>query len=267
MANTVFFAWQMDTSAEFNKDFIWRALQDATANLATGAQPELSARPEKDTEGVSGNPNIVETIFRRISECSIFVADLTLVAETPKGKKAPNPNVLLELGYAARCISWARTILVMNNTFGGGADLPFDILQHRWPIEYRVTEHTQVRDRRYSSLTEVLTEALKACEEHALTRARDMFLALDTATFELVALYEHTAVIPMRLPAKKMGQVLTSLQENLAFRRLVDLGAVRVISEPEVAYAWTSDGRRMIREINAEQPMLLSMLRTHATSD
>ena len=265
MADTVFFAWQLDTPSELNKDFIWSALQDAANHLAT-AQPELSPRPEKDTEGASGNPNIVETVFRRISECSIFVADLTLVAKTAKGKKTPNPNVLLELGYAARCIGWNKTILVMNSTTGRGADLPFDILQHRWPIEYHVTEDSQVRDEQYSSLADVLTKALKACEEYTLTRARDMFLALDTATFELVALYELGTVIPMRLPAKKMGQVLTSLQENLAFRRLVELGAVRVISTPEVGYVWTSDGRRMIQEINLAQPRLLSMLRAHATS-
>ena len=126
MANTIFFAWQLDIPSELNKDFIWRALQDAATNLVTDAQPELSPRPEKDTEGASGNPNIVETIFKRISECSIFVADLTFVAETTNGKKTPNPNVLLELGYAARCIGWDRTILVMNNTAGSGADLPFN---------------------------------------------------------------------------------------------------------------------------------------------
>src|SRR5512136_3119868 len=152
MDNTIFFAWQLDTPSDLNKDFIWRALQDAAANLLDHAQPELSPRPEKDTEGISGNPNIVETIFRRISECSIFVADVTFVAETAKGKKTPNPNVLLELGYATRCISWDRTILVMNSTAGGGADLPFDMVQHRWPIEYKLTEYTQVRDKRYFSL-------------------------------------------------------------------------------------------------------------------
>lgn len=266
MANTVFFAWQLDTPSNLNKNFIWRALQEATIELADHFQPELAPRPEKDTEGVSGNPNIVETIFRRIRECSIFIADLTFVAEMPNGKKTPNPNVLLELGYATRCIGWNRTILVMNSTAGGGSDLPFDMSQHRWPIEYKLTENTQVRDKRYLCLKEALVAALKACEASILTRARDMFLALDTATFQLVALFEHAAVIPIRLPAKTMGQTLISLQENLAFRRLVDLGALRVISEPQLGYGWTADGRRMINEINATQPKLLPMLRAHAGS-
>ena len=95
MPNTIFFAWQLDTPSEQNKDFIWKALQDAASRLANEAQPELSPRPEKDTEGVSGNPNIVQTIFKRIRECSIFVADLTFVAETARRKKTPNHNVLL----------------------------------------------------------------------------------------------------------------------------------------------------------------------------
>lgn len=265
MSNTIFFAWQLDTPVEDNKNFIWRALQDASLSLSNDARPELSPRPERDTEGVSGNPNVVQTIFNRIENCSVFVADLTFVATTNRGKKIPNPNVSLELGYAARSIGWDRTVLVMNNAFGGAEDLPFDIRQHRWPINYRITEQTQVRSKRYVSLTNVFIDALKACEDNILTRAREMFLALDTATFEIVAIFENTQVIPLPLPAKNMGETLISLQHNLAFRRLVDLGALVVVSEPAIGYSWSADGQRMIKEINRSQPSLLSAFRTHSS--
>lgn len=264
MANTVFFAWQLDTPSDENKGFIWTALQEAVADLADSLEPELAPRPEKDTEGISGNPNIVETIFRRIRECSLFVADVTLIATAPSGKKTPNPNVLLELGYASRSVGWDRTILVMNGAFGGGAELPFDMLQHRWPIEYTLTENTKVRDKRFSELRVALAAALRVCEESILSRARDMFLALDMTTFQLVAAFEHSSVVPMRILDKTIFEVLAGLQENLAFRRLVDLGALRVISEPELGYGWTADGRRMIEHINLVQPRLLPMLRAYA---
>jgi hypothetical protein len=152
MPNTVFFAWQLDTPSEQNKAFIWNALIDAIQATNPSAHPELSPRPEADTQGVPGTPNIVETIFNRIRACSVFVADISFVGSTPRGKKRPNPNVLIELGFAARSVGWNRTILVLNSAFGDAKDLPFDILQHRWPIEYRLTEHTQVWDKRYATL-------------------------------------------------------------------------------------------------------------------
>src|SRR4051794_31773997 len=115
MANTVFFAWQLDTTSEGNKAFIWSALQKAAVDCANNTQPEMSPRPERDTQGLAGTPNIVETIFRRIRECSMFVADVSFVAATAAGKKMPNPNVMLELGFAVRSIGWERTILVFND--------------------------------------------------------------------------------------------------------------------------------------------------------
>ena len=92
MSNTVFFAWQLDTPSEQNKAFIWNALIDAIQTTNPSAHPELSPRPEADTQGVPGTPNIVETIFNRIRACSVFVADISCVGSTPRGKKMPNPH-------------------------------------------------------------------------------------------------------------------------------------------------------------------------------
>lgn len=66
----------------------------------------MTPRPESDTGGVPGSPNIIETVFGRIRDCAIFVADLTFTSKTESGKLSPNPNVLIELGYAARSIGW-----------------------------------------------------------------------------------------------------------------------------------------------------------------
>lgn len=263
MAHTAFFAWQLDTPSKQNKTFIWDALNESTSSLASSAVPEASPRPESDTGGVAGSPNIVETIFRRIRNCAVFVADLTFVAKSDSGKLAPNPNVLIELGYAARSVGWERTILVLNETYGKARELPFDILQHRWPIEYRLSEQTKVGERRFAQLSDALKEAIASCEQHTLARAEEMADSLDTATLDIVAQYETSQFIDMRLPSRTMSEYLVGLDHILAIRQLISIGALRVTHSPTIGYEWTYDGRRMIETLVKKQPMILTAVRTH----
>jgi hypothetical protein len=263
MPNTVFFAWQLDTPSKENKAFIWNALVEAVGASGVGASAEESPRPEIDTQGMPGSPNIVETIFSRIRACSMFVADISLVGATPSGKRTPNANVLIELGFAARSVGWNRTILVMNRALGPARDLPFDILQHRWPIEYHLSDGTQVREKRYASLSTSLAAALSDCQAHSLVRAAEMADSLDTACLDFIAQNETKEIIDMPLPAKTMGQQLVGLEFNATVRRLMQLGALKVVSKPTVGYAWTYDGRLMIARLNDVQPTLLNVLREH----
>lgn len=46
-------------------------------------------------------------------------------------KKTPNPNVLLELGYAVSRLGWERVICLFNSNIGKIEDLPFDLRQKR----------------------------------------------------------------------------------------------------------------------------------------
>lgn len=267
MAHSAFFAWQLDTPAEHNKKFIWDALVEATSQTTVNAIPEASPRPESDATGVPGSPNIIATIFERIRECALFIADLTFVAETANGKKIPNPNVTIELGYAARSVGWDRTILVLNNANGEAKDLPFDILQHRWPIEYRITEKTKVGARRFEKLTEALAAAIRDCEQHILSRAREMADGLDTATVDFVARNENAGFIEMPLPPKTMGETLTGLDHILTVRRLIELGALKVVDRPYIGYAWTYDGRRMIDALKSAHGPILEGMRNWRQQD
>jgi hypothetical protein len=61
----------------------------------------------------------------------VFVADVSFI--TPlgyEGRPTPNPNVLIELGYAANRHGWNRILCVFNSATGRVEDLPFDIRQH-----------------------------------------------------------------------------------------------------------------------------------------
>jgi hypothetical protein len=52
-------------------------------------------------------------------------------------RRAPNPNVLLELGYARSALGQNRIALVMNTAFGGPEKLRFDLKMYR-VMTYRI---------------------------------------------------------------------------------------------------------------------------------
>jgi len=149
---TVFYAWQSDRPAKVNRDFIECALTKAIEGIRAAApQDESSPRPQldKDTQGVPGAPGISETIRQKIRNSGVFVGDLTLVGETDatraggRAKLTPNPNVLLELGWASASIGWERVIMVMNTAHGGPEQLPSDVRHRECAILYELTEDSQ----------------------------------------------------------------------------------------------------------------------------
>lgn len=144
MPCTIFYSWQSDTDSKTNHHFLKDCLKDALALLAAGDQLEEVIRGDElhldhDTKGVFGDVEVFNTILQKISACDLFVADITIVATTPAGKQCPNPNVLLELGYALDVAGAERTLKVMNEHYGQAKDgLPFDMAHKRFPCCYRL---------------------------------------------------------------------------------------------------------------------------------
>ncbi len=270
MSNAVFFAWQSDTPSTDNKQFIWDALQKAAALCANETLLELSPRPEKDTDGLAGTPNIVATIFKRIQQCSMFLADVSFIATSANGKNIPNPNVMLELGFAVRSIGWERTLLVFNNAFGEQKDLPFDILQHRWPIEYRLTGETKVRENRLEKLTDAIEAALKDCETYSLIRAQEMAKSLDFHAMFFVAEHYDKQRISVTSGLSASGKPVRQLDlilHTMTIRHLFGIGALELSDEHGAHYSWTHDGRKMIEELRkSNNVMLASMIQTRSTT-
>ncbi len=124
-----------------------------------------AVRLESDTAGIPGTPDIANTIFAKIRDAGVFVADLTLSSKAESGKRSPNPNVLIELGYAFSAISDARVVSVMNTEFGEAKQLPFDLSHKRWPIQYSLSasdiEDSVKRENVKKSLTESLYSAIR----------------------------------------------------------------------------------------------------------
>ncbi len=130
---TVFWSWQNDSPAKENRNFIEDCLRRAAKKI--GCEDAIIIEVDRDTKGLGGTPGIAEAIFTKISASDVFVWDATLVYSNPR--PAPNPNVLLELGYALATMGAGRLIGVMNVAGRpGGEELPFDLRYRRWPISY-----------------------------------------------------------------------------------------------------------------------------------
>ena len=153
---TIFYSWQSDLPSEINQQFIEKCIESAIERLNDKYKIEESPRNhkikmERDVKDTPGSPSIVDTIFNKIDKCSLFIADLTFVArtsenpKTKKKKKVPNPNVLIEYGYATKALGENRILSLMNTEFGEPEEesLPFNIRHKKWPIQYKLAVNHQ----------------------------------------------------------------------------------------------------------------------------
>jgi len=137
---SVFWSWQDDSPDTVNKKFILDCLQRAAKRLT-----KLSANVvqiDRDTKGVGGSPSIPDTILAKIRQADVFVYDATLAYTLPR--LAPNPNVMLELGYALAVLGERRVIALMNSpTATVPGDMPFHLRHRRFPIRYDLIEQSK----------------------------------------------------------------------------------------------------------------------------
>jgi hypothetical protein len=105
---------------------------------------------DHDTRGVPGTPSITQTIFQKIQDALVFVPDLTFVGQSAGARMLPNPNVLIEYGYAVAKLGHERLVPVMNTAFGdvNETTLPFDMRHLRHPITFNLPEDAGVDQRR-----------------------------------------------------------------------------------------------------------------------
>ncbi len=141
MKFSVFYSWQSDLPNNTNRGFIDSVLSKAVKDMHAADSYDVVPSIDRDTSGVPGAPNISETILEKIRSCDAFVADISIVTGDKRNgqRPSPNPNVLIELGYAISELGWGRIILFCNTLYGNDGDLPFDIRQHR-RINYELAQ-------------------------------------------------------------------------------------------------------------------------------
>jgi hypothetical protein len=154
----VFWAWQADLPGKISRHFVREALEEAIAELRQPKDIEEPAEEARrndlhldhDTKGLSGSPEVASEIFRKIAASAVFIADMTPVGKGAERvdaagrpiapKPLMNPNVAIELGYALRALGSEKFLMILNESYGGTASLPFDIQHRRHPITYRLPE-------------------------------------------------------------------------------------------------------------------------------
>ena len=139
MKVNIFYSWQSDLPNAKNRNLIETCLKKAIKLLENEIDEVSEISIESDSRNDTGTPNLVESIFEKIETCDILVADLSIINAESNCRPTPNPNVLLEVGFAAKAISWSNILCIYNCEYGKVELLPFDI-RTRKPIIYNTLE-------------------------------------------------------------------------------------------------------------------------------
>jgi hypothetical protein len=243
MTPTVFFSWQSDSPNETNRRFIRSALEEAVNGVAVIDEP---VRVDAATEGVSGTPEIASTIFEKLTETAVAVFDVTPIGRvTGKKKVLPNPNVLLELGFASATIGWKRIILVFNADLGYEVeDLPFDLRHRLFPIRYwaKIGNEKKQRTKLASNLKDYISDALKQTHLEVESAKRK----LSIGCIHLIASFGKSRFFSYHAE-QNASDVL----------RLIDLGLLRFDFDPanlKYAYHWTYLGDEVCNWFHKNRP-------------
>ena len=159
MKSTIFYSWQSDLPNATNRSFIQKALENIAKSIRKDGSIDVEPVVDRDTQGVSGSPDIASTIFKKIEKCQVFVPDVSIINSGTKARPSPNPNVLIELGYAIKILGWEQIIMVMNKAFGNLKELPFDLLKKR-VLTYDMPEDVSERATERKHLESILREGL-----------------------------------------------------------------------------------------------------------
>jgi hypothetical protein len=155
----VFYSWQSDLPKDTNQRVISGCIKSAL--IAVEENNEIKKLIfDEATRDEAGSPDIPMTIFNKISASDIFICDITTINNSEITKrKTPNPNVLIELGYAISILGWERIIMVFNKNFGSfPSDLPFDMSKRRTTL-FTIANKTDKNGK--TDLTAKLTEAIE----------------------------------------------------------------------------------------------------------
>jgi hypothetical protein len=173
----------------------------------------LNISVDKATRDVSGTPDITDSIFIKINKCNAFIADISIINGDYEKKKTPNPNVLLELGYAARTLGWERIICICNIDFGDLNELPFD-LRNRRIIKYSLTgKDKNIVKNDLSS--EIYNSIMQMYQQGILIDKVSNFLKKDIDT-EILTILNH--FINIFISEKSKNNILDNINEFLNYR-------------------------------------------------
>lgn len=158
---TVFYSWQADIQSNLNRNVIEKAIETAIKRANDSIKdPTRLYHFDKDVLNIPGSADINDVLLKKIDACSVFVGDITPVAELPNGKITPNANALFETGYAAGKKGLNRVILVMNGHQYPIERMPFD-LKTKTILKYELSQEDLQLEEKKKDVIRTLSNGIK----------------------------------------------------------------------------------------------------------
>lgn len=181
MASIIFYSWQSDLPNSTNRGFIQRALEQAGKEIRDDDSIAVEPVIDRDTAGIPGSPDIAATILEKIDQCDVFACDVSIINQGATTRLTPNPNVLIELGYALKRLGWSRILMIQNTEFGNVEELPFDLRMKR-VITYTAGKEGGKRAEERKKLKSKLFNALKEIFRHETMSIEDSPISVTIPT-------------------------------------------------------------------------------------
>lgn len=156
----IFYSWQSDLPNSINRGFIQDALERAAKAIRQDDSIKVEPVIDRDTAGVPGSPDIASTIFVKIDGSQVFACDVSIISADDDARPTPNPNVLIELGYAYKALTSERILMIMNTAYGEPKLLPFDLSRKRI-ITYQLAPEAEAKATVRKELVQKLENALR----------------------------------------------------------------------------------------------------------
>jgi hypothetical protein len=206
MRRVVFYSWQSDLPNSTNRGLIQSALEIAAEAIAGDDKVAVEPVIDRDTEGVAGSPEIASTIFAKIDTSDIVVADVSIVSDSSAKRQAPNPNVMIEVGFALKALNFERVVLVFNSAFGTIESLPFDLRMRRLVV-YNAELEEKDRATARKDLARKLEAALRSALSKVPTSSGD---AAPPPAIEAIENQRPNRLLPVRT---ELANILKQLDE------------------------------------------------------
>jgi len=224
---TIFYSWQSDLPNNTNWTFIEDCIVLSTKELKKNKPISINISIDRATREDTGSPDITESIFSKISNSSVFIADISIVNNSDKTiRKTPNPNVLIELGYAARTLGWEKIICVYNTDFGSFDDLPFD-LRNRRIMTYSLKD--KVKSDIKKALSNQIKKSIIEMQSKGILTDKILDFLKKEIDQEILALLSHL----LRF-INKQGESINFFDEITAFLNYQKKDIIEILKDKQV---------------------------------
>lgn len=119
MSERVFYSWESDLPNSFSRSSLVARTNNSSISCVVSIDESFELAPTVAA--------VAWSIIGGGCNAHVFVCDVSIINARSTNRPTPNPNVLIELGYAIKVLGWHRIIMVMNTAFAPVEQLPFDL--------------------------------------------------------------------------------------------------------------------------------------------